>query len=134
GFKRFEQAGVKVSVGETVTINISLSVGQMSETVTVSPATAPGAAAGATAVGHTMSDQEVHNLPLVARNPYNFALVQPGVTGTENVEFGVPRLAANGAAMRINYQIDGNTNTEKDRAGLRLLPMSEVMIQEVKVV
>src|SRR5205085_8056835 len=45
-----------------------------------------------------------------------------------------PRLAANGAAMRINYQIDGNTNTQKDRAGLRLLPMSEVMIQEVKVV
>jgi hypothetical protein len=36
--------------------------------------------------------------------------------------------------MRVNYQIDGNTNTEKDRAGLRLLPMSEVMIQEVKVV
>ena len=60
--------------------------------------------------------------------------MQPGVTGIENVEFGVPRLAANGAAMRINYQIDGNTNTEKDRAGLRLLPMSEVMIQEVKVV
>src|SRR5204862_85467 len=77
---------------------------------------------------------EVHNLPLVARNPYNFALVQPGVTGFENVEFGVPRLAANGAAMRINYMIDGNTNTEKDRPGLRLLPMSEVMIQEVKVV
>jgi hypothetical protein len=76
----------------------------------------------------------VHSLPLVARNPYNFALVQPGVTGYENVEFGVPRLAANGAAMRINYQMDGNTNTEKDRAGLRLLPMSEVMIQEVKVV
>ncbi len=73
-----------------------------------------------------MTDLEVHNLPLVARNPYNFALVQPGVTGYENVEFGVPRLAANGAAMRINYQIDGNTNTEKDRAGLRLLPMSEV--------
>jgi hypothetical protein len=85
-------------------------------------------------VGHTMSDTEVHNLPLVARNPYNFALVQPGVTGTENVEFGVPHLAANGASMRINYMIDGNTNTEKDRAGLRLLPMSEVMIQEVKVV
>jgi hypothetical protein len=76
----------------------------------------------------------VHSLPLVARNPYNFALVQPGVTGIENVEFGVPRLAANGAAMRINYQIDGNTNTEKDRAGLRLLPISEVMIQEVKVI
>mgnify|MGYP003296030340 CR=1 FL=1 len=56
------------------------------------------------------------------------------VTGTENVEFGVPRLAANGASMRINYMIDGNTNTEKDRAGLRLLPISEVMVQEIKVV
>ena len=33
----------------------------------------------------------------------------------------------------INYQIDGNTNTQKDRAGLRLMPMSEVAIGEVKV-
>src|SRR4029079_16925364 len=74
------------------------------------------------------------NLPLVARNAYNFALVQPGVTGTENVEFGVPRLAANGAAMRIQYMIDRNTHSAQDRARLRLLPMSEVMIQEVKVV
>src|SRR5438093_4970721 len=36
--------------------------------------------------------------------------------------------------MRITYMIEGNTNTEKDRAGLRLLPMSEVMVKEVKVV
>jgi len=36
--------------------------------------------------------------------------------------------------LRVNYQIDGNDNTEKDRAGLRQMPMSEVMIREVKVV
>ena len=112
----------------------ALGVGQVTEVVTVSAADKPALDIARIDIGHTMTDQEVHNLPLVARNPYNFALVQPGVTGIENVEFGVPRLAANGAAMRINYQIDGNTNTEKDRAGLRLLPMSEVMIQEVKVV
>ena len=35
--------------------------------------------------------------------------------------------------MHTNYQIDGNTNTEKDRAGLRLLPISEVLVREVKV-
>jgi len=45
----------------------------------------------------------------------------------------VPRFSANGSLLRINYQMDGNTNTQKDRAGLRLLPMSEVMISEVKV-
>ncbi len=133
GFKKFEQTGVKLSVGETAVVNATLSVGAVSETVTVN-AESPVIDTARIDIGHTMSDVEVHNLPLVARNPYNFALVQPGVTGIENVEFGVPRLAANGAAMRINYQIDGNTNTEKDRAGLRLLPMSEVMIQEVKVV
>jgi hypothetical protein len=134
GFKKFEQTGIKLSVGETVVVKASLGVGQVTEVVSVSAADKPALDIARIDVGHTMTDQEVHNLPLVARNPYNFALVQPGVTGIENVEFGVPRLAANGAAMRINYQIDGNTNTEKDRAGLRLLPMSEVMIQEVKVI
>jgi hypothetical protein len=133
GFKRFEQTGVKLSVGDTAVVNITLGVGAVSETITVN-ADSPLLDTARIDIGHTLTDQEVHNLPLVARNPYNFALVQPGVTGIENVEFGVPRLQANGAPMRINYQIDGNTNTEKDRAGLRLLPMSEVMIQEVKVV
>src|SRR5437868_11738028 len=134
GFKKFEQTDITLSVGQTATVNATLSVGTVSETITVSSTDIPALDIARIDIGHTMTDLEVHNLPLVARNPYNFALVQPGVTGLENVEFGVPRLAANGAAMRINYMVDGNTNTEKDRAGLRLLPMSEVMIQEVKVV
>src|SRR5438477_3064693 len=134
GFKKFEQTGVQLSVGQTQVVNATLSIGAVSETITVVSADSPALDVARIDVGHTMTDLEVHNLPLVARNPYNYALVQPGVTGYEDVEFGVPRLAADGAAMRINYQIDGNTNTEKDRAGLRLLPMSEVMIKEVKVV
>jgi carboxypeptidase family protein/TonB-dependent receptor-like protein len=133
GFKKFEQTGIKLSVGQTAVVNVAMGVGALNETVTVL-ADSPLLDPARIDIGHTLSDLEVHNLPLVARNPYNFALAQPGVTGIGNVEFGVPRLQANGAAMRINYQIDGNTNTEKDRAGLRLLPMSEVMIQEVKVV
>jgi hypothetical protein len=134
GFKKFERTGIKLSVGETAVVNATLAVGTVSETITVTSQDVPALDSARIDIGHTMTDLEVHSLPLVARNPYNFALVQPGVTGYENVEFGVPRLAANGGAMRINYQVDGNTNTEKDRAGLRLLPMSEVMIQEVKVV
>jgi Carboxypeptidase regulatory-like domain/TonB dependent receptor-like, beta-barrel len=134
GFKGFKQTDITLSVGQTAVVNATLAVGTVSETITVSSTDIPSLDIARIDIGHTMTDLEVHNLPLVARNPYNFALVQPGVTGIENVEFGVPRLAANGAAMRINYMIDGNTNTEKDRAGLRLLPMSEVMIQEVKVV
>ena len=78
--------------------------------------------------------REIKTLPLTSRNPYNFALLQPGVIGFENNEFGVPRLTSNGALLRVNYQIDGSNNTQKDRAGLRQMPMSEVMIREVKVV
>ena len=85
-------------------------------------------------LGRTIGEAEVRNLPLVARNPYNFAFLQPNVTGYENEEFGVPRINANGTQMHTNYQIDGNTNTEKDRAGLRLLPASEIMVREVKLI
>jgi hypothetical protein len=134
GFKKFEQVGIPLAAGQTVTVNVSLSVGALTETVTVSAADRPVLDLAKIDAGRNLSETEVKNLPLVARNPYNFALAQPGVTGFENPEFGVPRLSANGTLMRINYQIDGNTNTEKDRAGLRLLPMSEVMIREVKVV
>src|SRR5439155_1271614 len=68
--------------------------------------------------GRTLTTAEIKTLPLTSRNPYNFALLQPGVVGFETQEFGVPRLTANGALLRVNYQIDGNDNTEKDRAGL----------------
>jgi hypothetical protein len=134
GFKKFEQVGVTLAAGQTATINVALSVGEVSEVVQVSAADRALLDLGKIDAGRNLGEVEVKNLPLVARNPYNFALAQPGVTGFENPEFGVPRISANGTLMRINYQIDGNTNTEKDRAGLRLLPMSEVMIREVKVV
>jgi hypothetical protein len=133
GFKKFEQAGITLGAGQTAVVNVSLSVGALTETVSVTT-TAPAVDAGKVDMGRNIGAREVKNLPLVARNPYNFALVQPGVSGFENSEFGVPRLSANGSLLRVNYQIDGNTNTEKDRVGLRLLPVSEVMVQEVKVV
>jgi len=134
GFKRYEEEGIRLSAGQTAVVNFTLGVGQLTEVVTVNAAEKPILDSAKIDAGRNLSSVEVKNLPLVARNPYNFALAQPGVTGYENPEFGVPRLSANGTLMRINYQIDGNTNTEKDRAGLRLLPMSEVMISEVKVV
>ncbi len=133
GFKRYEERGLALSAGQTVVINVTMVIGSIEETVTVTGET-PVVDAGRIDVGRNISTREIKNLPLVSRNPYNFALLQPGVTGYENPEFGIPRFSANGTLLRINYQIDGNTNTQKDRAGLRLVPMSEVMISEVKVV
>ena len=133
GFKKAERAGVALSAGQTAVINVTLEVGALSETVTIT-SEAPIAEPGKIDLGRTISDLEVHNLPLPSRNPYNMAFLQANVTGYENNEFGVPRINANGSQMHTNYQLDGNTNTEKDRAGLRLLPISEVLVREVKVV
>src|SRR3954470_12897561 len=133
GFRKFEQQGLTLSAGQSAMINISLTVGDMSEAITVS-SESPVAEPGKIDLGRTIGEAEVRNLPLVSRNPYNFAFLQPNVTGYENEEFGVPRINANGTQMHTNYQIDGNTNTEKDRAGLRLLPASEIMVREIKVI
>jgi hypothetical protein len=133
GFKTFEQQGVTLSAGQTALINVELGVGSVSETVSVT-SESPVAQPGKIDLGRTIGENEIKNLPLVSRNPYNFAFLQANVTGFENNEFGVPRINANGTQMRTNYQIDGNTNTEKDRAGLRLLPVSEVLVREVKVI
>jgi hypothetical protein len=133
GFSKYEQTGIGLVAGQTVVLNIPMKVGGMTETVTVS-ADAAVVDLGKTDVGRNITSREIANLPNVSRNPYNFALLQPGVTGTENNEFGVPRFSVNGQALRVNYQVDGNTNTQRDRAGLRMMPMSEVMVREVQVV
>jgi len=133
GFKKYEQTGVTLRAGQTAVIDFKLGVGTLQETVTVT-ADAPLVDLGKIEQGRTLSTAEIKTLPLTSRNPYNFALLQPGVVGFETNEFGVPRLTANGALLRVNYQVDGSNNTQKDRAGLRQMPMSEVMIREVKVV
>jgi hypothetical protein len=133
GFRTYEQTGVTLTAGRTAVVDIRLSVGALAETVTVT-ADSPLVDLGRIEQGRILSEAEIKTLPLTSRNPYNFALLQPGVSGFENQEFGVPRITANGALVRVNYQIDGSNNTQKDRAGLRQMPMSEVMIREVKVV
>ncbi len=133
GFKTLERTGISLAAGQTAVVELSLEVGGVAEVVSVS-GDSPVAEPGKIDLGRTISQAEIKNLPLVSRNPYNFAFLQANVTGYENNEFGVPRINANGSQMHTNYQIDGNTNTQKDRAGLRMLPISEVVVREVKVI
>ena len=132
-FKRLVREGITLTAGQTATVSLTLEAGQISEVITVS-ADAPIADPGKIDVGRVMNSVEVHNLPLVSRNPYNFALLQANVTGRPNIEFGVPRINANGYARRTNYQLDGNNNTQTDRSGIRLMPISEVFVSEVQLV
>lgn len=132
-FKRFVREGVTLTTGQTATVDLALEAGDVSATVTVT-SDAPIADPAKIDVGRVMDTREVQNLPLVSRNPYNYSLLQANVTGRPNSEFGVPRINANGYARRTNYQLDGNNNTQVDRAGIRLLPISEIFVSEVQLV
>ena len=133
GFKVTERTSISISAGQTALVNMTMEVGGIEEVIQVT-AEAPVTEPGKIDLGRTINETEVKNLPLVARNPFNFALIQPNVTGYENEEFGATRMNANGTQMRTNYQIDGSSATQKDRAGLRMFQPSEVMIKEVKVI
>lgn len=134
GFAPVRQTGIAVNAGASVTIDVKLEVKGVATEVVVTAAE-PAIDPSRTDTGRTLSNYVVANLPLVSRNPYNFILQQPGVTGRGNTEFGVPRkVNANGFNGRINYQLDGSNNTESDRAGIRLLPISEEWIEEIQTV
>ena len=90
----------------------SLKVGSVSTTIEVTGG-APVIEPSRVSTGRTISQAEVDNLPLTSRNPYNFIIFQPGVSGHPNPELGIPRtLNTNGLLDRIKYQLDGMVDTE----------------------
>jgi hypothetical protein len=133
GFKVIERSGVSLSAGQTAQVNVTMQIGGLEETITVN-ADAVITDPLQIDLGRTITENEIKNLPNIARNTFNFALLQPNVTGFENEEFGATRMNANGSQMRTNYQIDGSSATQKNRAGLRMFQPSEIMVQEVQVV
>ena len=117
-FKKFIHEGITLTTGQIATVDISLQTGDIKEVVTVS-ADSFVADAGKTDLGRVMNTREVQNLPLVPRNPYNFGLLQANVTGRPGRGFAFPNINANGYLRRVNYLIDGNTNTQGDRGSIR---------------
>ena len=134
GFETQRRPGVTLNAGSEVTIDAQLVVGQVSTTIEVGGG-APVVDPAQVNIGRTISFAEVDNLPLTSRNPYNFIIFQPGVSGHPNPELGIPRTVnTNGLLDRINYQLDGMVDTETDRYGLRLFPISDIYVREVQTV
>ncbi len=132
-FKKLVREGITLATGQIATVDLNLDAGEVQETVIVSSDTSV-ADAGKTDLGRVMNTREVQNLPLVSRNPNNFALLQANVSGRRFPNFNFPTVNANGYARRINYQLDGNTNTQADRSGVPLIGVSETYVSEVQLV
>ncbi|CAN5513641.1 hypothetical protein BH10ACI4_BH10ACI4_38370 [soil metagenome] len=134
GFSSVDYQSIVLNAGKELTLDPTLKVGGTTTEVEVTTETG-GINPSSLNLERTLDSREIQNLPLTSRNPYNFILFQPGVSGHPNPELGIPRtINTNGLLDRINYQMDGMVNTESDRIGLRLFPIGEIFVKEVQTV
>ncbi len=131
-FKKLVREGVILATGQTASIELVLEAGEIREVLTVT-ADSSVADAGRTDLGRVINTGEVQNLPLIQRNPYNLGLLQANVTGRPSRGFNFPSFNVNGYLRRVNFQLDGNTNTSFDRRA-RFLNLSETSVSEIQLV
>lgn len=78
GFRKYAQTGVRVNVQQTVSLEITLQIGDAATTVEVTSGTAQLAVASST-VSTVIGNKAIMELPLNDRNPFNLATLSPGV-------------------------------------------------------
>src|SRR5438477_6107892 len=114
GFKRNVQKDVTVDVNQVVTLNSTLQIGATAETVEVT-SEAPLVDITSTQLGAVVNDRSVSQLPLNARDTYQFLQLQPGVVSTvgsgNQIVYGSDKagsVSVNGGRGRANnFSVNG---------------------------
>jgi hypothetical protein len=102
GFRVSKLSDQAVSVGTALTLNVTLEVGAVTESVEVTASNAELQTLNAT-VGNTVSGVALDSLPSISRDASTFFTLQPGVAPDGSVA---------GVAMDQNsFQLDGGQNT-----------------------
>jgi len=78
GFNRYVQENVRVVTAGDVTVNAVLTVGAVTEEVTVT-AEVPAVQFNTSTMTTTVSNDAVRDIPVLARNPFTLALLNPAV-------------------------------------------------------
>ena len=130
GFNKFEGKGVVVNVGQTVSLDVSLTVAGVSESVSVTTET-PLIETTTSAVGGVVDVARIENLPLNGRQFANAAVTIPGVMlgfhsdPTKSTQYS-PQIGG-GNGRNVNYQIDGGDNNDDTVGGLlQLFPLEAI--------
>jgi outer membrane receptor protein involved in Fe transport len=130
GFARFESKGLVLNVGQNMSVDISMSVASLSETVTVTGET-PLIETTSSSVGGVVDVARIENLPLNGRQFANAAITIPGVglgfhsDPTKSTQFSPQINGGNG--RNVNYQIDGGDNNDDTVGGLlQLFPLEAI--------
>lgn len=118
GFKTFVQNNLPVIVGTSTTLNVTLEIGAVGETITVNAAP-PLMETDRASVETDLSSRQVESLPILDRNFTQLELLLPGAAKMpwqhaegENPQDGV-QINNNGQLFSgTNFMIDGMDNTD----------------------
>src|SRR5688500_15271174 len=134
GFGRVTTTNVDIDVARERNLDVTLRPAAVQESITVT-AEAP-LIANTAAVGTTVSQQELENLPLNGRQFANLASLAPGTSLSVNLDPTKPgqlTVALNGGSGRnVNYVIDGGDNTD-DTIGGALQNFNLEAVQEFTI-
>ena len=113
GFKAEVRLGVVLTVGATITVNLSLQPGAVTETVVVTDQ-APQVDTSSPTLSGTVGDHEIRELPLNGRDWLQLATLQAGVTGGlgQQSTQGSPTNSRAARGNGENLYITGNRPTE----------------------
>jgi hypothetical protein len=160
GFTKKSLADVEIAGEQTQSVNISLEVGQVTQTVTVSGSSTPPIDTETGQVSGTLSTNEVQNLPSFGRDPFQLLRLAPGVFGDGAHDNGggsadIPgsagpggtsatssvfqtenqvQIFANGQRNDGNsFQIDGVSVNSLDWGGAATITPNEESVKEVRI-
>jgi hypothetical protein len=103
GFRVSKLANQKVSVGATLTLNFTLEVGAVTETVTVTAETGAELQTMNATVGNTVTGIMLSSLPSIGHDASTFVTLQPGVAPDGSV--------AGAVYDQNSFSLDGGQNT-----------------------
>jgi hypothetical protein len=115
GFKSLDRRGIVLQVGQTTNLDLSMEVGTLAETITVTAEVAL-IDLSTTEVGGHISNEELQTLPAANRNYMAFIGNVPGTVFVPSGEFLNDSFQANGQPTAANNIVfDGANNTDEQR-------------------
>ena len=109
-FRPFERRGLLLEVGKTLTINITLPLGELQESVTVTGAS-PLIDLTSTEVGGNVGTAELSELPAMNRNYFSVVALLPGIQFSPSNQMGNDTIVSFGqTTQNNNVSVDGGYN------------------------
>jgi hypothetical protein len=115
GFKTLDRSGIALIMDQKLRLDLTLQVGEMSETVVISGAP-PSLQTQSAETGQVIGGRQILDLPLLGRNFLDLAQLAPGVTagaGGNNANLSITGQREFGNSLVVNgVEVTGNRNND----------------------